>query len=169
MATSDIMREAQRPLAEFAYQLKEKYRQTRGRTKKEFMTDYDLGEIQLSSVFENLFVHTRKKLGKPVTKISEDSRDFSNNGDFKTTVLLRDGDKRRFVVNSVHSKIGTIYCTGWNWMTNKVNFFAVGCPKDGFPKCGIKILVDPITGERTKGWYNNNCAYDSWEEMCSVD
>ena len=158
MATSDIMREAQRPLAEFAYQLKEKYRQTRGRTKKEFMTDYDLGEIQLS-----------KKLGKPVTKISEDSRDFSNNGDFKTTVLLRDGDKRRFVVNSVHSKIGTIYCTGWNWMTNKVNFFAVGCPKDGFPKCGIKILVDPITGERTKGWYNNNCAYDSWEEMCSVD
>jgi hypothetical protein len=27
-------------------------------------------------------------------------------------------------------------------------------------------MVHPITGERTGGWYNDNCAYDTWESMC---
>jgi hypothetical protein len=166
MATTDQMRDAQRPLAEFAYTLKEKYGMTLGQTKKQFMAMYDLSEVQLSGVYENLFVEARKRLGLPVTKISEDSRDFSNNGDMKTTVLLKDGGKRRFVISSVSGKIGHIYVVAWNWMTEEVNFFAIP-PFGGFPSAGIKIPVCPETGSRTGGWYNQH-AYNSFEEMAQI-
>jgi hypothetical protein len=166
MATTDQMRDAQRPLAEFAYTLKEQYGMTLGQTRAQFMTMYDLSEVQLSGVYENLFVEARKKIGKPLTKISEDSRDFSNNGDMKTTVLLKDGDKRRFVVSSVEGKIGHIYVVAWNWMTNEPNFFAIP-PFGGFPSKGIKIPVCPRTGRRTGGWYNQQ-AYDSFEAMAQI-
>ena len=168
MATTDQWRIAQRPLAEFAYELKVKYDMTLGQSKKNFLIAYDLGEVQLSTVFENLFVATRNKLGKPTEKISEDGRDFDNNGDMKTGVLCKNGDKRRFVVGSVIGKIGTIYFVGWNWMTNQVNFFAIPRPPRGFPKAGIKIVVNPHSGERTGGKYNAY-AHDSWESMVLVD
>lgn len=166
MATTDQMRNAQRPLAEYAYTLKEQYGMTLGQTRAQFMTMYDLSEVQLSGVYENLFVEARKKIGLPLTKISEDSRDFSNNGDMKTTVLLKDGDKRRFVVSSVSGKIGHIYVVAWNWMTNEVNFFAIP-PFGGFPSQGIKIPVCPQTGCRTGGWYNRH-AYNTFEEMAQI-
>lgn len=174
MSTTDICLSVQRPLAEFAYTLKKKYKQTNGLSFKKFMTLYDLGEIQLSTVFENLFVVTRNKLGKPTRKDSADGYDFvkvfTNRvrvlGDMKTGVLKKDGYKRRYVIASVENKIGNIYIVGWNWMTNKPNFFAI--PPDefgGHPKAGYKIPVCPKTGDRTSGWYNDNCAYDTWEEM----
>lgn len=177
MATTDRCIEAQRPLAEHAWDLREKYDLNRGMNKEEFMHWYDLGEIQLSTVYENLFVVTRNKLGKPTLKESADRYDFvrlnpKRNtilGDMKTTVLQKDGDKRRYIVSSVENKIGNIYVVAWNWMTEKVNYFSIP-PDDNkrHPKAGYKIMVCPKTGVRTGGWYNNNCAYDTWEDMVMV-
>jgi hypothetical protein len=166
MATTDYTRNAQRPLAEFAYELKEKYGITLGQSKEQFMQAYDLSEVQLSSVYENLFVAARKNIGKPLDKISEDSRDFSNNGDMKTTILKKDGYTRRYVVMGVTNKIGYLYVVGWNWMTNRVDFFAIPPMKGGFPKQGIKIMVCPDSGRRTGGKYNYH-AYDSFEDMAN--
>ena len=175
MATSDIMCEAQRPLAEFAYRLKKRYRQTNGQSKESFLAMYDAGEIQLSSVFENLFVVARNDIGLPTEKVSGSNYDFvkiQNGkrvplGDMKTTVLQEDGYRRRFVVSSVSAKIGYVYTVAWNWMTKQVNFFAF--PDTGHrPKAGYKVMVCPYTGRRTGGIYNDYCAYDSWDEMIRV-
>lgn len=168
MATTDQMRIVQRPLAEYAFELKVKYGMKLGQSKAEFLNAYDLGEVQLSSVFENLLVATRNKLGKPIEKVSEEGRDFSNNADMKTGVLCKNGPYRRYVIGKVVNKIGTIYFVGWNWMTNEVNFFAIPRPKEGHPRRGIKIPVNPETGHRTNGKYNR-CAYDTWEEMVMAD
>lgn len=177
MATTDQAISAQRNLAEFAYSLKKKYNVTHGISKRKFMELYDLGEIELSTVFENLFVSTRNALGLPTKKVSVDRYDFVKVfpnqerilGDMKTTTLCKNGSKRRFVVQGVENKIGKIYVTAWNWMTSEVNFFVI--PPDNFdshPKAGYKIPVCPETGKRTGGWYNNNCAYNTWEEMVQV-
>jgi hypothetical protein len=174
MATTDQCVEAQRPLAELAWSLREKYKLNRGMNKNEFLIWYNLGEVQLSTVYENLFVETRNKLGKPTLKESADRYDFIKVfptqkrilGDMKTCVLQKNDRQRRFVVGSVENKIGNIYIVGWNWMTKQPNFFAI--PPDDYkshPKAGYKIPVHPMTGERTSGWYNDNCAYDTWEEM----
>lgn len=177
MATTDITLEAHRPLASFAWDLRQKYSLNRGVNKQEFMTWYDLGEIELSTVYENLFVATRNKLGKSTLKESAHGYDFVKVfstqkrilGDMKTGVLQKDGDKRRFVIGNVENKIGNIYAIGWNWMTEKPNFFCIPPDKfDGHPKCGYKIPVCPSTGKRTGGWYNDNCAYDTWEQMVMV-
>ena len=176
MSTTDQWRIAQRPLAEYAYSLKEKYNRTLGQTREQFMTMYELGEVQLSSVFENLLVDTRNQLGKPTRKVAGDRYDFvrvdtmgreTPLGDFKTTVLQKDYDKRRFVVASVENKLGKIYIAAWNWLTNKPVFFCI--PPDNYgnhPKAGYKIMVHPQTGERTGGKYNDNYAHDTWESMC---
>jgi hypothetical protein len=176
MATTDKWIEAQRPLAEFAYSLKKKYNLTNGVSKKTFMSMYDAGEIQLSGVYENLFVETRKRAGLKVSKVSGDRFDFVNSkggtplGDMKTAVLQKNGDKRRFVITNVGNKLGTIYAVAWNWMTEQVNFFAIPYHNraTGHPGRGYKIMVCPKTGKRTGGYYNLNCAYDSWEDMCRV-
>lgn len=168
MATTDQEREIQRPLAEYAYSLKKKYNMTHGMTKPQFLRLYDEGEITLSTVFENLFVAVRNMHGKPTRKVSENARDFSNDGDKKIGVLKKDGDKRRYVISNVQGKIGTIYFTGWNWLTNKPNFFAIPRPAEGFPKQGIKIMVCPRTGKRTGGKYNLH-AHDSFESMAMYD
>jgi hypothetical protein len=167
MSTSDIMREAHLPLAKHAYDLKECYNMTLGQTREQFLNMYQLNEIQLSSVYENLFVAGREKIGKPVTKISEDRRDFSNNGDMKITVLQVSNDDRRFVVSGVKNKIGFIYVVAWNWMTERVNYFAIPPQYGGFPDNGIKIPVCPRTGNRAGGQYNLH-AYDSFERMIRI-
>ena len=199
MATTDNMCAVQRPLAEFAWTLKVKYGLTLGVTREQFMNQYDAQEVQLSSVFENIFVAVRGALGKPVTRVSADGYDFSNLGDMKTGVLQKDGDSRRFVIKSVSNKLGTIYFVGWNWITEKPCFFAI--PSSSYeqyesktikkkvkgkwqtytekvriplsetfhPRAGYKILVHPITGERTGGYYNLRCAYDSFEDMAAQD
>jgi len=177
MSTTDINRIATRPLAEYAYGLKEKYDQTFGLRKKTFMQLFDMGEIQLSSVYENLLVATRNAHHRPTEKVSVDKYDVvrvdsmgrrTPLGDMKTTTLQKNGDKRRFVVSNVKNKIGKIYVIGWNTMTNEPNFFCL--PPDEIqgthPHAGYKIPVNPKTGKRTKGWYNDNYAYDTWEEMC---
>ena len=179
MATTDNARIVQRPLAEHAWDLRKKYNLNRNMSKKAFMDWYDLGEIQLSTVYENLFVSTRQLLGKPTVKESADRYDFIDIispghkkilGDMKTSVLRKNGDKRRFVIPAVDQKIGNIYAVCWNWMTNKVCYFAIPPDEHGnHPKCGYKIMVCPNTGRKTGGWYNENCYYDSWEEMVSVD
>jgi hypothetical protein len=176
MSTTDTWRIAQRPLAEFAYELKQRYGLALSTSKVDFMIQYDMGEIQLSSVFENLFVATRNQLGKPTRKVATNGYDFvrvdklgreTPIGDFKTTVLQKDADTRRFVVAKVKNKIGKIYVAAWNWITNKPVFFCIPPDDNGnHPKAGYKIMVHPKTGERTGGWYNNHCAYETWEDMC---
>lgn len=168
MATTDQEREIQRPLAETAYTLKKKYNLTFGISKNKFMQLYDEGEITLSTVFENLAVAVRNINGKPTLKVSENARDFSNNGDKKIGVLKKDGDKRRYVISNVQGKIGTIYFTGWNWLTNQPNFFAIPRPIEGFPKQGIKIMVCPRTGKKTGGKYNQH-SRNSFESMVLFD
>jgi hypothetical protein len=179
MCTTDQWRIAQRPLAEYAYSLKMKYNQTFDTSHKAFMNLYELGEVQLSSVFENLFVATRNHYGRPTRKVAGNRYDFvrvdslgreTPLGDMKTGVLQKDDSictKRRYVIAGVENKIGKIYIAGWNWITNKPNFFCIPPDDNGnHPKSGYKIMVHPITGERTGGWYNDNCAYNTWEEMC---
>ncbi len=178
MATTTEMIKAQLPLAEFAYQLKIKYELTYNLSHNTFMNLYNNGEIQLSSVFENLFVKTRNVLGKPTKLISHYHYDFvsvqpDNSivplGDMKTTVLTRDRKSRRFVIDKVQNKIGNIYTVAWNNITNKPNFFVIPPKNNTFPKCGIKIMVHPTTGEKTSGYYNDLCCYNSWENMTMVD
>jgi hypothetical protein len=163
-------------LADYAYSLKEQYNQTHGMTREQFLNLYDIGEIQLSSVFENLLVETRNKLGKKTRKVAGDRYDFvridslgreTPIGDMKTGVLQKDGPRiRRFVINSVAGKKGKIYICAWNWMTGKPNFFCIPPDKWGLhPQRGYKIMVHPETGERTGGYYNLCCAHDSWESM----
>ena len=164
MATTDYEIEVQRNLAVYVYNKRAEYNLNYGMSLKQFLTLYDAGELTLSTIFENLTVSVRTTLGKFTTKVSEDSRDFSNNGDKKIGVLKKDGDKRRYVISNVENKIGTIYFTGWNWMTNQPNFFAIPRPVGGFPKQGIKIMVCPRTGVRTGGKYNA-CACNTFEEM----
>ena len=176
MSTTDQWRIAQRPLAEYAYTLKEKYNQTFGLSHDSFMELYELGEIQLSSVYENLFVSTRNHHGKLTRKTAGDRYDFveidsfgreTPLGDMKTGVLQKNDEQRRFVIASVKNKLGKIYVVAWNWMTDKPNFFCI--PPDEFgnhPNQGYKIMVHTKTGKRTGGWYNNNCAHDTWESMC---
>jgi hypothetical protein len=175
MCTTDAWRIAQKPLAVYAYSLKEKYNQTFGLTQSQFLEIYDSGEIQLSSVFENLFVITRNRAGLRTEKVSVDRYDFvrvdtldrkTPLGDFKTTVLQKDGEKRRFVISSVQNKQGKIYAVCWNWITNQPNFFVIPPRNKPHPKRGCKILVHPESGQRTNGYYNEECAKNSWEDMC---
>lgn len=168
MATTDYEIEAQRALAEFAYELKEKYGATYGQTFEDFMNMYDLGEITLSTVFENLFVKVAKAHGKDIEKVSEDARDFSNDGDMKIGVLKKDGYKRRYVISSVENKIGCIYFVGWNWMTDKPEFHAIPKHIYGSPKRGIKIMRCPDTGVPTGGIYNKY-RYNTFEEMVNAN
>jgi hypothetical protein len=165
--TTDQSIEALRPLALFAYDKKAEYGQTFGLSKDTFMTLYDMGEIQLSTVFENLFVTINNALGGTVNKISEDARDFDNNGDFKIGVLKKNAAQRRYVISNVATKIGTIYFTGWNWVEHKPNFYAIPKEVYGSPKQGIKIMRCKETGVKTGGVYNNYC-FDTFEEMCKA-
>ena len=176
MCTTDQWRIAQRPLAEYAYSLKEKYNQTHGLSREAFLALYDQAEIQLSSVFENLLVTTRNHLGKTTRKVAGDRYDFvrvdslgreTPLGDMKTGVLQKDGPKRRFVIAGVAGKQGKIYIAAWNWMTGKPNFFCI--PPDAWgdhPGAGYKIPVHPETGVRTGGYYNLCCSHETWEDMC---
>jgi len=165
--TTDQAIEAMRPLALFAYDKKAEYGQTHGLSKDTFMALYDMGEIQLSTVFENLFVTINNALGGDVKKLSEDSRDFSNNGDFKIGVLKKNGDQRRYVISNVANKIGTIYFVGWNWMENEPNFYAIPKRVYGNPSQGIKVMRCRYTGIKTGGVYNEHC-YDTFEEICQL-
>lgn len=177
MCTTDQWRIAQRPLAEYAYTLKQKYDQTFGISRDEFLALYEMGEVQLSSVFENLLVRTRNELGLRTKKVAGDRYDFvridklgreTPLGDMKTGVLQKNGEFRRFVIDGVANKIGKIYIVTWNWLNKKPNFFCIPPDQLGeHPARGYKIPVHPITGERTGGWYNDNCAYDTWEQMAS--
>ncbi len=167
MATTDYEIEAHRNLALYAYDLKEKYEMTYGNSRENFMQLYDLGEITLSTVFENLFVQVSKALGFDVDKVSEDGRDFSNNGDMKIGILKKDGYKRRYVIKSVANKIGTIYFVGWNWMTDTPEFHAIPKRIYGSPIQGIKIMRCPVTGIPTGGKYNY-FRQDSFEQLVSA-
>ncbi len=164
MATTDYEIESQRKLADFAYNLKEKYNHTHGQTRKEFLNMYDYGEITLSTVFENLFVAVANAKGRQIDKISEDGRDFTNNGDMKIGILKKDGYQRRYVIDNVANKIGTIYFVGWNWMTNKPEFHAIPKHVYGYPRRGIKIPRCPYSGDVTGGKYNYYLK-DSFEEL----
>ena len=164
MATTDYEIESQRKLADFSYNLKEKYNHTHGQNRKEFLNMYDYGEITLSTVFENLFVAVANAKGRQIDKVSEDGRDFTNNGDMKIGILKKDGYQRRYVVENVANKIGTIYFVGWNWMTNKPEFHAIPKHVYGYPARGIKIPRCPYSGDVTGGKYNYYLK-DSFEEL----
>jgi len=164
MATTDQEIEVQIPLAHFAYDLKKKYNQTFGITKSQFVRQYLAGEITLSTVFENLFVTVANAQGNKVKKVSEDARDFSNNGDMKIGVLKRDGHIRRYVISNVANKIGTIFFVGYNDLTKSPEFFKVPKSVYGSPSRGIKITRgDTATG---RGKYHL-CQVSTFEELCS--
>ena len=154
MATTDYEIESQRKLADFAYDLKEKYNLTHGQTRKEFLNMYDQGEITLSTVYENLFVAAANALGKSIKKVSEDGRDFSNNGDMKIGILKKNGVHRRYVISNVANKVGTIYFVGWNWIKDRPEFHAIPKSVYGYPTQGIKIPRCSQSGEITGGKYN---------------
>jgi hypothetical protein len=118
MCTTDQWRIAQRPLAEYAYGLKQQYNMTLGQTREQFLAAYELGEVQLSSVYENLLVATRNRHGHPTRKVAGDRYDFvrvdtmgreTPLGDMKTGVLQKDDSvstRRRYVIASVENKLG---------------------------------------------------------------
>lgn len=164
MATTDYQIEIQRPLAEYAYELKKYYKDTKGISKRSFMLAYNAGELELSTIYENLFVLGANKAGKPIHKVSEDRRDFDNNGDMKIGVLKKDGVRRRYVISNVENKIGTIYFVGWNWIQNRTEFHVIPKPSGTFPKAGIKIMRCKETGNVTSGTYNS-FYYPTWDEF----
>lgn len=164
MATTDYQIEIQRPLAEYAYELKKYYKDTKGISKRSFMLTYNAGELELSTIYENLFVLGANKVGKPIQKVSEDCRDFDNNGDMKIGVLKKDGVFRRYVISNVENKIGTIYFVGWNWIRNKIEFHAIPKLSVTFPKAGIKIMRCKETGNVTSGIYNS-FYHPTWDEF----
>ena len=181
MATTHAAIQAHRETAILAYKLKLKYKITNGIKQDKWMELWDSGELEISSVFENLVVHVRNLHGKPTVKVLKDTHDFatvSKNGhltplgDMKVTSLQKDGYIRRYVLQGTFNKLGNIYAVCWNWMTNKPAFFVVPPHDyDGYahPKQGYKIMCCPDTGKRTGGYYNDNCHYETFEEMCLVD
>lgn len=164
MATTDYEIAAQRDLANFSYDLKVEYNLTYGQTREEYLYMYDMGEITLSTVFENLIVAAAKRLGIELNKVSEDCRDFSNNADAKISILKMNGYQRRYVISNVSNKIGTIYFIGWNWITNKPEFHAIPQHVHKNVAQGIKIMRHPVTGAVTGGKYNQ-CVKSTFEEM----
>lgn len=172
MSTSDVMNAAQRNLALFAYDLKRKYAQTQGLSKRQFMALYDLGEVQLSSVYENLLVEGRCQSGKPTQRASGAGFDFvkvSKNGrktplgDMKTGTLQKNGPYRRYTVARCGNKQGHVYFIGWNWITNKADFWAIP-PKVKLPSTLTVLGVDPETGSPIDGKYGRYYC-QSWDEM----
>ena len=75
MSTCNTMNDAQRPLAELAWDLKRAVRQNKI-SKRLWMEMYDEGEIQLSSVYENLFVQTRNDMRLRTERVSVEGYDF---------------------------------------------------------------------------------------------
>lgn len=133
MSTSDVMNNAQRPLAEHAFDLKRQYKETFGLTKPQFMRLYDAGEVQLSSVLENLLVAARNQHGLKTERASAQGYDFVKIrnrkkiplGDMKTCTLLKYRNRYRYCVRNVHGKQGTIYAVGYNIVTQEFNYFAI--------------------------------------------
>jgi len=172
MSTSDVMNVAQRRLAEHAFDLKRKYGETYDMTKPQFLRLYNAGEIQLSSVFENLLVAARNVHGLLTERASAEGYDFvkvnkrkqiSPLGDMKTCTLGKDGIYRRFVVRNVYAKVGWIYIVGYNWMTDGFNYFAIP-PEVKKPKSFMVIGVNRETGAVANGIYSSyECA--SFEDM----
>lgn len=170
MSTCNTMTDAQRPLAEFAWTLKERYRQTHGLTKQKFMKLYDLGEVALSSVFENLLPATRNRYGKLTEKVSVAGYDFVKLdgarpvplGDIKTCTGYKNGYSWKFSVRNAHDKEGYLYVVGYNPVNNQVYFFAIP-PSVPRPKTILNITFCPETGNITSkyGRYQVN----NWEEM----
>ena len=171
MSTCNTMTDAQRPLAEFAWGLKERYRQTHGLTKKQFIKLYDLGEIALSSVFENLLPATRNRHGKLTEKVSVDGYDFvkldGNRpvplGDMKTCTGYKNGYSWKFAIKNAHDKKGYLYVVGYNPVNNQVYFFAIP-PSVPRPKTTLSITFCPKTGDITSKKYGRY-QVGSWEEM----
>jgi hypothetical protein len=158
-------------MAKYAWSLKEKYRQTYGMTKVQFMKIYNLGEIQLSSVFENLLPATRNRFGKPTEKCSVDGYDFVKIesdkpkplGDMKTCTAYKNGYSLKFAIRNAHNKQGYLYVVGYNPMNDKVYFFAIP-PTVKRPKTILAITVCPKTGVITSNKYGKY-QVNSWEEM----
>lgn len=174
MSTSDVMNHAQRRMAEHAFDLKKMYNQTFGMSKKQFMTLYDEGEIQLSSVFENLLVAARNHFKLPTRKVSAEGYDFVKIigkkekplGDMKTVTLQKDGKYRRFMVRNVADKQGYIYVVGYNWITDSFNYFAIP-PKVDKPKTFMVLGIDRDTGEVLQNKYGKY-AVDSFEKLAKI-
>lgn len=174
MSTTSVMIDAQRRLAEHAWELKEKYKQTFGMSKKQFMDLYELGEIQLSSVFENLLIATRNKLGMLTERRSVDSHDFVKVdslgrkyplGDMKTCTLQKDGPYRRYQVNDVQNKKGYLYIVGYNWIGDEFNYYAVPTSINLPKHLTLSICADTggVNDESKYAVYSHN----SWEQMAS--
>jgi len=166
MSTSNTMNDAQRPLAELAWDLKRDVRRNK-LSKRLWMEMYDEGEIQLSSVYENLFVQTRNTMRLRTERVSVDGYDFVKIcghkkiplGDMKTTVLQRDGKYRRYWITGIKNKQGILYVVGYNKIRGDFDYFAI--PVEELPAKYLSIGVNPETGEVFKDnkygkyWYSD--------------
>ena len=172
MSTTEVMNTAQRRLAEHAYELKKLYNQTFGMSKKQFLELYDQGEIQLSSVFENLLAATRNCNGMLTEKISVNGYDFVKVdslgrkrplGDMKTCTLQKEGPYRRYLVKDIKNKEGYLYIVGYNWISDEFNYYAV--PTNiGLPVY-LTLSICPDTGGVNDESKYAIYSYDTWEEM----
>lgn len=168
--TTDRMIDAQRALAELAWQLNKEIRSNK-LSKRVWMEMYNVGEIQLSSVFENLFVKTRNWMNLKTERASVDGYDFVKVcggkriplGDMKTTTLQKDGQYRRYMVHNIKNKVGILYVVGYNNIRDDFDYFAI--PVEELPKVQCSIGVDPQTGEVHKDNKYGKYWYPSFREM----
>lgn len=165
MATTDNEIALHRPLAEFAWRKKVEYDCTLGLTREQFMQLYEQGELALSTVYENLFVSARTRLGKPTHKVSEAGRDFSNNGDMKIGTIKKIGKYRKYGITRCR-KAGTIYFVGYNRISDKMEFFAIPFRDHRAERGTISIGLDPVTGAVKEDRTWSHCQKQNFEELC---
>ena len=152
MSTTTKMNDAQRRLAEHAWHLKKEIKRN-NISKRLWMELYDDGEIQLSSVYENLFVNTRNWMNLKTEKASVDGYDFVKLcghkkiplGDMKTATIQKDGKYRRYSISNIKNKQGILYIVGYNRIKDSFDYFAI--PTEVIPKVLLVIGVDPETGD----------------------
>jgi hypothetical protein len=173
--TTDRSVESHRRMADQAYELKKKYSQTFGMSKKKFIELYEMGEVQLSTVYENLFVAASNYMGDTIIKVSVDRYDFmrvSRNGfrqpigDMKTTTVQKHSRNKNwsYRINNVYNKLGNIFIVGYDRHHDKFHYFSIPYWVNK-PKTFMEIPINFETGEPSEtGKYSVfECA--SFEDM----
>ena len=168
MATKDSDIELHRPLAKFLWPMMVQYKTNGAMTENVYWYWYDQGNHQLSSLFENLVVAVRNAHGKPTIKTSVSYQDFDNTADHKYSTVQHNGVYFRIFVRSTKKKIGTIYVTAYNKISDKIHHFAIPYSEHRGNLTNISIVVDTTTGEVTSKKYKKY-EYASFEEAVLVD
>lgn len=174
--TTDRSVESHRRMADLAYDLKRTYSQTFGLSRQKFLQLYELGEVQLSTVFENLFVAARNHLGRPTVKVSVDQYDFMTIdplgrrrplGDMKTSTVQKHSRNKNwsYRIANIKNKLGVIFIVGYDKNHDIFHYFAI---PDWVKKPEIlEIPVDIETGTPSKSSKYSVFQCASFEDMLS--